>query len=120
MTLTARILKELEKGPGTHHEIAAALKSQKPKSVSAVLGRLVYEKRVTIIGRMEHRANVLGGRKETIYALPGTPMLKTEDEARKRRTSDSDAIAGGAYRIAGRITVKQIKFPAKANRGFAQ
>jgi len=119
MTLTARILKELENGPATSAELAAILCDRPAASVVGTLCNLLNMGRIQVVGKVLHRRS-RGGRKENLYALPGTPALNASPEPQKRPVSDPDAIAGGAYRIAGRITVKQIKFPARANRGFSQ
>ena len=116
VTLVDRILKELENGPATAKEIALALKMP-TRQVANTMTNLRTQERIARIGQVPIDGDLFK-RCENVYGLPGMPALNASPKPQKRPVSHPDAIAEGAYRIAGRITIKQIKFPSRANRGM--
>jgi hypothetical protein len=112
MSLTERILSELENGPGTYAEICAAINAEKPKSVCGILANLASAGKIKIVGKLEHRASVKRGRRENVYGLLDAPEIQPQQAP----MPDSGVIADNQYAIATRRTYANIIFPGAGSR----
>lgn len=116
MTLTARILAELENGPATSTKIAEAISAPNRHSVVAILGQYADKGEIKVIGRVP-RATV--GSAENIYAVlshPSPAIERLRVRKKKAPVARSEPIADGAYAIATSRIFPNFVFPGKGSR----
>lgn len=105
MSLTERILAILAEQPSTSVEIRALLPDVKPETVMATIGNLKMRGRIEVGGIQKRQGK---GGVTRLYLLK--TALKIDEQAQVKK-DEPELPADGAYRIAGRITVRQIVFP---------
>lgn len=108
MGITQGIRKELGAGPKSIDYLCAKIGVSRTR-LERILSQMIY--------RM-HEVRPVPKTTPRLYELIGSaePVRKFTPPKKQSET----VIANGAYAKAGRITVKQIKFPARSNRGFSQ
>lgn len=114
MTNADLVLSCLATGPKRIKEISALCGKDMAETVSVMLNR---DKQIIELGRLKisHK-----GPGQAVYALPGTPAsaMPGYTPPPPPAPPKTDTLpADGAYRMAGRITVRQIVFPG-SRRGF--
>jgi hypothetical protein len=103
--LTDRILGILADGPATSLEIRALIPDVKPETVMATIGNMKMRGRIEVGGIRKRQGK---GGVTRLYLLK--TALKIEEQAQPTK-DETPLPANGEYRIAGRITVRQIVFP---------
>jgi len=106
MSLTSAILKILADGPATACEIIDSMPDASSHTVRATIANLRVAGRIKVVGKAAVQRR---GDKPAIYALKDFAGVLRQHETPKRE--ETPLPADGAYRIAGRITVRQIVFP---------